>query len=157
MRRVSLLALVLVAVSVAGWSACAQSTYPMVLFFHQEGCPDCEIIRAALDDMETAHPELEVGSYEITQPGNLDLLDELASRFGVTRLTVPIVFVGQDTIVIGAELAERLELRAAIETCLEQECRSLLETPTSNGLIADLWVLAVITAVFSLLYLLQGR
>ncbi|MBN1858905.1 hypothetical protein JW848_06845, partial [Candidatus Bipolaricaulota bacterium] len=112
--------------------------------------------RAVLDELEAEHPELTVGAYEITQPGNLDLLDDLASRFGVFSLSVPIVFVGQDTIVVGAELAQRLELRTAVEACLSQGCRSLLDAPPSTGLGVDLWILVGLTALFALLYLLQG-
>ena len=157
MKRIGLWTLMLVATTCSiGWSVHAEPSEPFVLYFHQEGCPDCAEIRSVLDELEADYPELMVGSYEITQPGNLDLLDEFASRFGVHTLSVPIVFVGQDTIVVGAELAQRLELRTAVEACLAQGCPSLLETPTTSGLVTDVWILAVLTALFALLYLLQG-
>jgi len=158
MRRPSMRtwAMMLVIVSI-GWSVAAQQPHPTVLYFHQEGCPECETIREVLDEMQQEHPELTVGSYEITQPGNLDLLEDLAARFGVYMLSVPIVFVGQDTIVVGAELGDRLDLRAAIDACATKECPSLLDTPSSERLRTDLWILAAMTALFSLLYLFQGN
>ncbi len=159
MRRASLLkwvVAVVIGVAVVGGNAWAQELYPLVLYFHQEGCPDCEKIRTVLDEMETEHPELSIGSYEITQPGNLDLLEELALRFDVDALAVPTVFVGQGTMVVGGELADRLELRAAIDACLEQGCRSPLDAAPAKGMIRDGWILAVISVLFGLVYLLQG-
>jgi len=159
MRTVSLLSWivgVVIGVVAIGGSAYGQDSHPLVLYFSQEGCPDCEKIRVILDEMKVEYPELTVGSYEITQPGNLDLLDDLASRFDVDALDVPTVFVGQESIIVGGELADRLELRAAIEACLVQGCPSLLDAAPANSKLRDGWILAVMSALFGLVYLLQG-
>ncbi len=103
---------------------------PLVVVFHQEGCPDCAFMQAVLDKLTTEYPDLTIAYHETSQPGSSELLVLLSQRYGITPGTVPVIFVGDRPPIIGAGRAQELALREAVEACLRTECPSPMTRAT---------------------------
>ncbi len=153
-RKTGLALALLLLLLVAG-GALAAPGRPQVLFFYQEGCPDCvrmeEALAIALD--ETPGPE--VARYELSTPGTKDLLARLATAFEVDSPNVPLFFVG-DKAIVGAGMPEELQLRAEIQHCASVGCPSPLDRVSPPFPWLDLLTLAGILALAGFFLLLQS-
>lgn len=105
---------------------------PVILVFHEEGCPDCRRMEAVLQELLASYPELSVARYEITQPGSSELFNSLADRYGVLVYKVPIIYVGEVAIV-GAGRVQVMRLREAVEGCALSGCISPLRFSESGA------------------------
>jgi glutaredoxin len=149
--RTVLVAVALIAGAFAtGWAQ--QADAPIVLFFYQEGCPDCEVMSALLDDLLSTMPDVASRSIEISEPGAVELLASLAKAYGVDASTVPVIFVN-DQAIVGSGRAQEFQLRAAIGDCLTKPCQSPLAILQANAFpwTDVLWFLAFAALFVALL------
>jgi glutaredoxin len=146
----------LLALSSSG--SAADATAPLVVVFHQEGCPDCAFMQTILDELAADHPDLSIAYHEVSAPGSSELLVLLSQRYGVTPAAVPIIFVGDGPPIVGAGRAQELALREAVGVCLSASCPSPmaravgLAVPWRELLIAGALVLSLL-----LLYVLLQK
>ena len=131
---------------------------PVILVFHEEGCPDCQRMEAVLQELLSKHPDLSVAYYEVTQPGSPELFDALADRYGVLLLKVPIIYVGEVAIV-GAGRAQEMRLREAVEGCASSGCISPLKFTGSKAKLSPTFyfVLGVLAVSLLLLLMFSGK
>ena len=127
---------------------------PSIVVFYEEGCSACEAMDLYLESLLAEHPQIVVSHYELTQPGNMDLLLGLLDAYGAEIGAVPILFVGGEAFVSAGE-ADSEEIVAAVARCATGDCPSPLATPTDRS--GDLLMLAAFAALFAILYLLQGH
>jgi glutaredoxin len=142
-------------VAVAAVGGFAAPGRPQVLFFYQEGCPDCVRMEEALGLALNETPGPEVARYELSAPGAQDLLARLSTAFEITSPGVPLFFVG-DKAIVGAGMPEELQLRAEIQHCASVGCPSPLDRVSPPFPWLDLLTLAAILALAGFFLLLQS-
>jgi len=149
---------VFVALAVFGLVGSAgQGAVPLVVVFHQEGCPDCAFMQAILDKLATEYPNLTIAYHETSEPGSPELLLLLSQRYGITPGAVPVVFVGDKAPIIGAGRAQELALREAVEACLRAECPSPMARATGPAIPwRELLLAGGLVVCFLILYLLRS-
>jgi len=132
-------------VSIAAVSAPA---HPILIVFHEEGCPDCEEMDDLIAGMMIDMPETAIARYEITEPGSMEMLLALTKTYDIEiPSTVPIVFVADD-VIIGMGRAQEFTLRNAIGDCLSIGCESPIARLPISQLRVDLPRLALFLVVF---------
>jgi thiol-disulfide isomerase/thioredoxin len=129
---------------------------PVVVFFYQDGCPDCAAMEELLEGLATDLPPSAVERLEISTTANLRLLRRLEEAYGIDVSTVPILFVG-DRVIAGAGKAQEFQLRAAIGDCATVGCSSPLarlepSTPLWRSVV-ELALLGVLVLALALLQL----
>jgi glutaredoxin len=129
---------------------------PVVVFFYEEGCPDCAAMEELLQGLSADLPETAIERLEISATGNLRLLRRLEEAYGIDTSTVPILFVG-DRVIVGAGRAQEFQLRAAIGDCATVGCASPLArlqptVPLWRSL-AEVALLALLVVTLALLQL----
>ncbi|UCF09800.1 MAG: hypothetical protein JSW65_07000 [Candidatus Bipolaricaulota bacterium] len=154
MRRTAL-AVVAVALFLPALPAGAADTDPSIVLFHEANCPDCTFIKGALDELLADFPGVVLMEFEVSQPGNLEILDGLLASYGVDLGPVPILFVGRTAFVHAGE-DDLPALRAAVEHCATAACPSPLPSPEVSAR-GDLLILVAFAVLFAVLYVFQGR
>jgi hypothetical protein len=154
-RATQSLWVILFATAILAPLAHSQTTDPSVVLFHEANCPDCTVIKGVLEELLEEFPEVVVAEFEVSQPGNLELLDSLLTEYGVDLGPVPILFVGGTAFVYARE-EDVPALRAAVERCATSGCPSPLPSTTQAPRI-DLLILGLFVGLFAVLYVLQGR
>jgi cytochrome c biogenesis protein CcdA/glutaredoxin len=172
-------ALVCLAAIVLSTLAAAASPTTLV-FFHEIGCSHCDRTDAFLESIHPDYPDLEILHYEIHQSESLDLLPKLLAAYGVEEGSVPILFVGDVSVVGGVfyglqdepfapsgrseDLALERAIRLAIETGAPSPL-SRIDESSQRRLAENLTIPAVILAAaadsvnpctFAVLVLLLG-
>ena len=151
-----------------------------LIFFHETGCSHCNRTQAFLESIHPDYPDLEIVHYEIHEPESLDLLPRLLAAYGVEEGSVPILFVGDVSVVGGIfygleeepfapsgrseDLALERAIRLAIETgappplsrISESSARSLAEDLTIPAVILAAAADSVNPCTFAVLVLLLG-
>jgi thiol-disulfide isomerase/thioredoxin len=164
-REKSLLGRVCLAVAcalcVGAGPACAEETTaaaptsPSVVFFYQDGCPDCEKIAEVLDMLAGDLPEGAVVRYEIGDSTSSRLFRKLQKAYGIDVSSVPVVFVG-DQVIAGASRAQEFALSDALTDCARTPCPSPLDrVPPDVFPWVDLLEAALLGSLVLLLALLQ--
>ncbi len=96
-------------------------------YFWSATCPDCLVMKAYLAGLEDRYPELRIVEHEVTfSPDNWRRMVTLARAYGLTKETVPTVFVG-DLAVTGVGLAVELRIEEEVARCLSVGCPSPLD------------------------------
>jgi len=149
----AVLALALLILAAGG--VLAASGRPQVLFFYQEGCPDCVRMEEALTLALNETPGPEVARYELSAPGAQDLFARLSSAFEITSPNVPLFFVG-DKAIVGAGMPQELQLRAEVQHCASVGCPSPLDRVSPPFPWLDLLTLAAMLALAGFFLLLQS-
>ncbi len=158
-RRPELLVLVAAVLWMASASCFAQDpsagTAPIVIFFYEEGCPDCVKIEEVLDALESELPEGAIARHEIGDSESRRLFQKLQKAYEIDVSSVPVVFIG-DRVIAGATLPRELELTDAIGDCITGACSSPLDRVPA-GVIPwrDALELALLVSLVLLLALLQ--
>ncbi len=116
----------LAAAPAAGAYAAPAASRPVVVFFYQNGCPDCTQISDVLDALGGDLPPDSVVRYEIGDPASHRLFLKLQKAYGIDVSSVPLVFVG-DRVIAGASRAQELALTDAIGDCVTSTCPSPLD------------------------------
>jgi len=145
----TLLALAVISLGVVA----AGTDDPSIVVFYEDGCSACEAMDLYLESLLVEQPQILVSHYELTQPGNMDLLLGLLDAYGAEIGAVPILFIGGQAFVAAGE-ADSENIVEAIARCATGDCPSPLATPTDRT--GDLLMLAAFAALFAVLYLLQG-
>jgi glutaredoxin len=156
-RAIFLLAAVLGAAAVLPCAAqeAAPSASPVVVFFYQDGCPDCVKIGEVLDALAGDLPAGAVARYEIGDPSSRRLFQRLQKAYGIETSSVPLVFVG-DQVIAGASRAQELALSDALGDCVTTPCASPIDRlPPDVFPWIDLIELALLGSLVVLLALLQ--
>jgi thiol-disulfide isomerase/thioredoxin len=156
-RAVFLLAVVLGTAAVFPCAAqqAVPSASPVVVFFYQDGCPDCVKIGEILDALAGDLPAGAVARYEIGAPSSRRLFQKLQKAYGVETSSVPLVFVG-DRVIAGASRAQEFALTDALGDCVTTPCASPLDRlPPDVFPWADVVELALLGSLVLLLALLQ--
>lgn len=93
-------------------------------FFEGQGCQHCAKMKSYLEGMKVDYPDLVVKDFEVYfNRENQDLLEKMASAYGVNADGVPVIFIGNEVIV-----GERYEkLKSALEKCSFEPCPSPAE------------------------------
>jgi len=168
----------LAAILAAGFAVAATPT--TLVFFHEIGCSDCTRTEAFLESIHPDYPDLEILHYEIHESESLDLLPKLLAAYGVNEGSVPILFVGDVSLVGGVfygledepfapsgrseDLALERAIRLAIETGAPSPL-SRIDESSGKSLAENLTIPAVILAAaadsvnpctFAVLVLLLG-
>lgn len=96
-------------------------------YFWSATCPDCQVMKAFLDELSQEYPELTIVAHEVTfNPDNWRLMVALAQAYGLTKEVTPTVIVG-NLAAAGIGRAVELRIREEVERCLAQGCPSPLE------------------------------
>jgi thiol-disulfide isomerase/thioredoxin len=128
---------------------------PILVFFYQDGCPDCVRIAEVLDALAGDLPEGAVARYEIGDPESRRLFQKLQRAYAIDVSSVPVVFIG-DRAIAGASRVQELTLSDAIGDCITSACTSPLDkVPPSVFPWRDLLELALLGSLAFLLALLQ--
>ncbi len=128
---------------------------PVVLFFYQEGCPECVRISEVLDALGSDLPPGAVASYEITDRAAGRLFQRLQRAYGALISSVPVVFIG-DRVVEGASRAQELAITDALGDCVTSPCSSPLDRlPPDVFPWVDVLQLGLLALFVGLLVLLQ--
>jgi len=141
--------------ALAGAACSAADDGPSIVLFYEEGCSSCSHVEEVIAEYVALHPGLRVERHEIDEPGALELLGRLSDRFGVAAIHVPVTFVGEVGIV-GGERSQEMQLREAIELCVNAGCPSPLAVGGSPLLLIDFVTLGGFVVLFAALLLLQG-
>jgi len=151
MRRVAALAPFVALAIVALPTFAASQPEPWVVVFYEEGCPDCAQMEELVQGLTSELPESAIVRYDIADPDALDLLMELAQAYDVEVSSVPVVFVGDDAVVLGVGRAQEFELRNAIGECTIQGCSSPLARAPSRVFRTSILRLTLFAVLFALL------
>jgi hypothetical protein len=103
-------------------AAAAQS--PVVVVFYLEGCEDCERMMPVITDLEAQYPDLGFRYIEGADP-DAPLMWRLAAAYKIVPAKYPVIFIGREAFV-GANLANELAIRSAVEACAASACPSPL-------------------------------
>lgn len=130
-RAIRALAGLLVAIALA-WSAAtagappepAGATRTDVYVFWREGCPHCEVALAWLAAVEPSLPGVAVHRFEVgANAEHRALLMELSRHFGLDRVAVPMIVVGETPFVGFLDAASTgRDIEAAIRACTRAAC-----------------------------------
>jgi cytochrome c biogenesis protein CcdA/glutaredoxin len=119
------LALLLMAVPLA--MAQEQAT---VYYFYGQGCPNCNLAKPVIEELESKYPEVEFKKLEVwNSQGNSALYIEMSKKYGerieqAARLgTVPVVFLGDKFYISAMD----------IKSNLEDEIKRILEISNNQG------------------------
>ena len=130
---------------------------PSIVVFYEEGCPGCDLMEGILVELVVGHEDLGIIRYEINEPGIWDLLRVLASHYGVSAASVPVIFVG-DEVIVGTGRAEEFHLRTAVGDCVTRGCPSPLSYAEGKGFPwKDSLVLGAFAALFLFFFILQAK
>ncbi len=81
--------------------------------FYGIGCPHCERVKPFIDQLAAKYPQVQLRTYEIYfNTTNQAMFQEFSTRYGITSLGVPTLFIGDRALV--GETAIRTELEARI-------------------------------------------
>jgi glutaredoxin len=128
---------------------------PVVVFFYEDGCPDCVLVGEVLDALGTDLPEGAVARYEIGDPESRRLFQKMQKAFGIDVSSVPVVFIG-DRVIAGASRMQELALTDALGDCATAPCPSPMNRiPPDVFPWVDLLELGLLATLVLLLALLQ--
>lgn len=108
------------------------TTAATLYFFVQDGCPACARMKPLIDDIAAVNERLTVHTLEVGRHMEFRiLLLEAARAFGIERLSVPAVFLG-DRVWIGyGETAVR-QIREEVTRCLTEGCVDTFDLVSAN-------------------------
>ncbi|MEW5826731.1 MAG: hypothetical protein AB1778_07850 [Candidatus Bipolaricaulota bacterium] len=155
-RRIATKSLfVAAAVCVLGTTLGAAAESPVVLFFFQDGCPDCELVDELLTALALDLPEGAVERHEISEREAGRLFRRLRTAYAVEVATVPMVFIG-DQVISGSGRAQEFRLRDVVGRCATLGCPSPLERIAPQGFAwRDTLEVVLVAALLFLLARLQ--
>jgi len=96
-----------------------------VYFFWNRDCPHCKEEKPFLDELEQKYP-IQINSYELHEPGNVELFSKMAEAYGTTAQWVPAAFIC-DEYIVGFDSVETTgkQIEDKIKTCLKYGCTDL--------------------------------
>ena len=120
MKKLAVVSLLLILVSMTMVYA-QQKT--VLYFFWSNGCPHCAAEEPFLEDMQAKYPDLEVRSFETSNPENAQLFRNMAAAYGTDPIGVPMTFVGEEYFVgYGTYDNSGKFIEEAIANCVGNGC-----------------------------------
>ena len=94
-----------------------QTSVPVTaFFFYGDGCSHCEKVKPLITDLQAKYPELNVSWLEIyNNAKNLQTFSEMSRKYGVASPGVPLIFIGNSTLIGDAAITGRFESEILIE------------------------------------------
>src|SRR3989344_6116114 len=94
-------------------------------FFWNRDCPHCKEEKPFLDELEQKYP-IQINSYELHEPGNVELFSKMAEAYGTTAQWVPAAFIC-DEYIVGFDSVETTgkQIVDKIKTCIKYGCTDL--------------------------------
>jgi cytochrome c biogenesis protein CcdA len=85
-------------------------------YFYGDGCSHCEKVKPLIANLQSKYPELNLTQLEIynNAENRLQLL-EMSRKFGIVNPGVPIIFIGNSTLLGESEITDRFESEILIE------------------------------------------
>jgi len=144
------IALLLFSFSASASAEAALDSNPTLLLFYQEECNACHDMDLFLETLSSELPPEEIGRYDIADQESFDLLERLASEYGLDTYVTPVVFIG-DVASAGAGRAAELMISDAVIDCSRQDCPSpltrVMPQPIEWGGILRLLALAALVVI----------
>jgi len=106
----------------------AQKDNLTIYFFWSKGCPHCAEEKPFLEKLQNKYPDLEVKSYETSDPESIKVFQEIAKAYGTTPQWVPATFICDSYVVgFGSEETTGKEIEEKVKNCLEHGCTDLYQ------------------------------
>ena len=111
-----------------------KTTVPVTAFyFYGDGCSHCEKVKPLIADLQTRYPELTLTRLEVyNNAENRMQLMEMSRKFGVANPGVPLIFIGNSTLIGDAEISERFESEILAEKQRLASCNGTAQPVTPN-------------------------
>ncbi|MEI7856534.1 MAG: glutaredoxin domain-containing protein [Methanomicrobiales archaeon] len=85
-------------------------------YFYGDGCSHCEKVKPLLAGLQNKYPELNLTQLEIyNNADNRQKMSELSNKYGLTSPGVPIIFIGNASLMGDIEITNRFESEILLE------------------------------------------
>ncbi len=103
-----------------------QSSGPVTAFyFYGDGCSHCEKVKPLLAALQTQYPELNLTQLEIyNNAENRQRMSEMSRQYGIVSPGVPLIFIGNVSLLGDTEITNRFESEILIEKQRLLSCNS---------------------------------
>jgi cytochrome c biogenesis protein CcdA len=111
-----------------------QTSFPVTAFyFYGDGCSHCEKVKPLIADLQTRYPELSLTRLEVyNNPDNGQKFLEMSRKYGVANPGIPVVFIGNSTLLGDTEITERFESEILAEKERIASCNGTAQPATPN-------------------------
>jgi cytochrome c biogenesis protein CcdA/glutaredoxin len=111
-----------------------QTSVPVTAFyFYGDGCSHCEKVKPLITDLQTRYPELNLTWLEVYNNAENRLqLTEMSRKYGVANPGVPVIFIGNSTLLGDTEINDRFESEILIEKQRLASCNGTARSVTPN-------------------------
>jgi len=111
-----------------------QTSVPVTAFyFYGDGCSHCEKVKPLIADLQTRYPELNLTQLEIYNNAENRLqFMEMSRKYGVVNPGVPVIFIGNSTLLGDIEINDRFESEILIEKQRLASCNGTAQLVTPN-------------------------
>ena len=111
-----------------------QTSVPVTAFyFYGDGCSHCEKVKPLIADLQTRYPELNLTQLEIYNNAENRLqFMEMSRKYGVVNPGVPVIFIGNSTLLGDIEINDRFESEILIEKQRLASCNGTAPSVTPN-------------------------
>jgi cytochrome c biogenesis protein CcdA/glutaredoxin len=100
-------------------------------YFYGDGCSHCEKVKPLIADLEVKYPDLNLTRLEVyNNAENRQQFLELSRKFGVANPGVPIIFIGNSSLIGEIEITERFESEIIAERERIASCNSTSQPVT---------------------------
>ncbi|MDD1695704.1 MAG: hypothetical protein LUQ54_02290 [Methanoregula sp.] len=101
-------------------------------YFYGDGCSHCEKVKPLIAGLQTKYPELNLTRLEVyNNAENRLLLSEMSQKYGIVSPGVPLVFIGNSTLIGDTEITERFESEILAEKERIASCNSTAQPVTA--------------------------
>lgn len=103
------------------------------MYFYGDGCSHCDNVKPIITDLQTRYPELNLIQLEVyNNPENGKKLLEMSRKYGITNPGIPVVFIGNSSLVGDTEIADLFEYKILIEKQRFASCNGTSLQGTSD-------------------------
>jgi len=111
-----------------------QTSGPVTAFyFYGDGCSHCEKVKPLIAALQTRYPELSLTQLEVyNNADNRQRLSEMSGKYGVANPGVPLIFIGNVSLLGDAEITGRFESEILIEKERLKSCNGTAQPVTPD-------------------------
>ena len=100
-------------------------------YFYGDGCSHCEKVKPLIADLEVKYPDLNLTRLEVyNNAENRQQFLEMSRKYGVANPGVPLLFIGNSSLIGEAEITERFESEIIAERERIASCNSTAQPVT---------------------------
>jgi cytochrome c biogenesis protein CcdA/glutaredoxin len=109
-----------------------ETSVPVTAFyFYGDGCSHCEKVKPLIADLQTRYPELNLTRIEIyNNAENRQKFMEMSGTYGVVNPGVPLIFIGNASLLGDADITSRFEYEILIEKQRLAYCNGIAQPVT---------------------------